>query len=146
MVRIRVEAEARPTEDVEKVKRAILNVFTPDSLEVMDLGNEYRLVVAEAYSLRGLMKLHERLRLERILDAARGYLLRGIDRGVLVFKLNKQAAYVGRISFIDMDAEAPLGPIVFTVETGDPRAVVEWLAPPTRMGRPIYERPMPRDD
>ncbi len=145
MVRVRVEAEVRPTEDLEKVKRAILNVFTPDSLEVVDLGNEYQLVVAEAYSLRGLVKLHEKLRLERILDAARSYLLKGIDRGVLVFKLNKQAAYVGRISFVDMDAEAPLGPIVFTVEVGDPRAVVEWLTPPTRMGRPIYERPMPRE-
>ncbi|BES81056.1 RNA-binding domain-containing protein [Pyrodictium abyssi] len=145
MARVRVEAEARPTEDVEKVKRAILNVFAPDRLWVEDLGRGYRLVVAESYSLRGLLRLHERLRRERILDAARGYMLRGIDRGVLVFRLNKQAAYVGRVSLVDMDAEAALGPITFIVEHRDPRAVVDWLAPPTRMGRPLYENPMPED-
>ena len=145
MARVRVEAEVRPTENVEKVKRAVLNIVNADHVEVVDLGGGYRMVVAEAYSLRGLARLHERLRQERILDAARGYMLRGIEGGVLVFKLNKQAAYVGRISFIDLDAEAPMGPIVVTVEDTDPRAVVDWLAPPTRMGRPIYERPMPRD-
>ncbi|KSW12481.1 hypothetical protein CF15_07100 [Pyrodictium occultum] len=143
--RVRVEAEARPTEDVEKVKRAILNVFTPDRMWVEDLGRGYRLVVAEAYSLRSLLRLHELLRRERILDAARSYMLHGIDQGVLVFKINKQAAYVGRLSLVDMDAEAAMGPITFIVEYRDPRAVVDWLAPPTRMGRPLYENPMPGD-
>lgn len=145
MARVRVEAEVRPTEDVEKIKRAVLNVFTPDHVEVVDLGNGYQLVVAESYSLHGLVKLHEKLRLERILDAARSYLAKGVDRGLIVFKLNKQAAYVGRVSFVDMDSETPLGPIVFTIEAGDPWAVVDWLAPPTQMGRPVYEKPMPRD-
>ncbi|BEP17795.1 RNA-binding domain-containing protein [Pyrofollis japonicus] len=145
MARVRVEAEVRPTEDVERVKKAILNVFMPDIIHVEDLGGGYQLVVAESYSLRGLVKLHEKLRMERILDAARSYMLRGIDRGLLVFKLNKQAAFVGRVSLVDLDAEAPLGPIVFTIEHSDPRAVVDWLAPPTKMGRPIYENPMPED-
>jgi predicted RNA binding protein with dsRBD fold (UPF0201 family) len=145
LARVRVEAEVRPTEDVEKVKRAVLNVFRPDRVVVEDLGGGYRVVVAEAFSLRSLSRLWERLRQERILDAARGYMLRGIEGDVLVFKLNKQAAYVGRVSLVDMDAEAPMGPIVFTVEHPDPRAVVDWLAPPTRMGRPVRERPMPED-
>lgn len=143
MARVRVEAEVRPTEDVERVKRAVLNVFRPDVLRVEDLGGGYRLVVAESFSLRGLLRLWEALRRERILDAARGYMLRGVEQGVLVFKLNKQAAYVGRVSLVDLDSEAPMGPIVFTVEHPDPRAVVDWLAPPTRMGRPLREPPMP---
>jgi len=145
LARVRVEAEVRPTESVDKVKRAVLNVFTPDTIHVEDLGGGYRLVVAESYSLRGLVRLHEKLRRERILDAARGYMLRGIDGDTLVFKLNKQAAYVGRVSLVDIDSEAPMGPIVFTVEHSNPRAVVDWLAPPTRMGRPIREHPMPED-
>lgn len=145
MARVRVEAEVRPTEDVEKVKRAVLNIIAADHVSVEDYGNGYMLVIAESYSLRGLARLHERLRAERILDAARSYMLRGIDRDTLVFKLNKQAAYVGRISFIDIDSEAPMGPIVVTIEHANPREVVDWLAPPTRMGRPLYEKPMPRD-
>jgi predicted RNA binding protein with dsRBD fold (UPF0201 family) len=145
MVRVRVEAEVRPTEDVEKVKQAILNLFTPDRIWVEDLGRGYRLIVGEAYSLQSLRKLWELLRQERILDAARSYMLRGIDRGMLTFKVNKQAAYVGHLSMVDMDSEAPMGPITFIIEHRSPRDVVDWLAPPTRMGRPIYEKPMPED-
>jgi len=144
MVYVRVEAEVRPTEDVEKVKKAVLNVFEPDKLTVEDFG-DYKLVVAEAWNYHSLWKLHELLRRERILDAARSYMLRGIQGPTLTFKINKQVAFVGRLSFVDMDREAPLGPIVFTIETRNPREVVDWLAPPTRMGRPIYEREMPRD-
>lgn len=144
MVYVRVEAEVRPTEDIEKVKRAVLNVFEPDKLTVEDFG-DYKLVVAEAWSYHSLWKLHELLRRERILDAARSYMLRGIQGSTLTFKINKQVAYVGRLSFVDMDREAPLGPIVFTIEAKNPREVVDWLAPPTRMGKPVYEREMPKD-
>ncbi len=144
MVRIRVEAEVRPTEDLEKVKRAVLNVFDPDDISVEDYGG-YRLLVATSTRFDSLLKLHELLRRERILDAARSYMLRGLSRGLLVFKLNKQAAYVGRVSFVDMDVEAPMGPITFIIETPKAREVVDWLAPPTRMGRPVVEYDMPRE-
>ena len=144
MPRIRVEAELRPTESEDKVKKSILNVFEPERLWVEDFGDR-RLVVAEAYSYQSLRKLHELLRRERILDAARSYLLRGMAEQVIVFKLNKQAALMGRISFVDMDTESPMGPITFIIETGRPREVVDWLAPPTRMGRPIYEKDRPSD-
>ncbi len=144
MPRIRVEAEIRPTEDPEKVKRAVLNVFEPDRIWVEEYGN-YKLLVAESGSYQSLRKLYELLRRERILDAARSYMLRGIQPGMLVFRVNKQAAYVGRLSFADMDSEVPMGPITFVIETRRPMDVVNWLAPETRMGRPIREYEMPED-
>lgn len=144
MPRIRVEAELRPTESEDKVKRSIMNVFSPDRIVVEEYGDR-KLVVAEAYSYSSLRRLHELLRRERILDAARSYMLRGSMEGVLVFKLNKQAAYMGRVSFVDMDTESPMGPITFIIETEKPREVVDWLAPPTRMGKPIYEKREPVD-
>jgi len=146
VIKIRVEAECRPTESLEKVKRAISNVFNPDEITVEDLGQGYKLVVAYAYSAKGLTKLYEKLRIERILDAARSYLLRHVEDNVLVFKLNKQVAFVGRISFIDADVESPLGPITFTVEASDLKGLIDWLAPPTdASGRPIFEASPPRD-
>ncbi len=144
MARIRVEAEVRPTESLEKVKRAVLNLFEPDKIWVEEYG-DYRLLVAESGSFQSLRKLHELLRRERILDAARSHMLRGVQPGLLVFRVNKQAAYVGRLSFADMEGEAPLGPITFIIETRKPRDVVDWLAPPTRMGRPVREYDMPED-
>ncbi|RUM48109.1 MAG: hypothetical protein DSY37_00565 [Hyperthermus sp.] len=139
-----VEAEVRPTESVDKVKKAILNVFTPDSLEVVDAGGGYRRVIARASTLMSLVKLHDLLRRERILDAARSHLLRGVYAGTLVFKVNKQAAFMGRVSFIDADTESPMGPIVFTILAGNPKEIVDWLTPPTRAGTPLYEKPIPQ--
>ncbi len=144
MPRIRVEAEIRPTEDPEKVKRAVLNLFEPDRMWVEEYGS-YRLLVAESGSYQSLRKLHELLRRERILDAARAYMMRGLQPGMLVFKINKQAAYVGRLSFADSDREVPMGPITFIIETRRPMDVVNWLAPETRMGRPVREYEMPED-
>jgi predicted RNA binding protein with dsRBD fold (UPF0201 family) len=144
MPRIRVEAEIRPTEDPEKVKRAVLNVFEPDRMWIEKYG-DYQLLVAESGSYQSLRKLYELLRRERILDAARSYMLKGVQGGMVVFRVNKQAAYVGRLSFAESETEVPLGPITFVIETRRPIDVVNWLAPETRMGRPIREYEMPED-
>jgi len=144
VVKIRVEVEIRPTEDEKKVKKAVLNVFEPEKINIINIG-ERRLLVAEANSYYSLLKLHELLRRERILDAARSYMIKGMAPGLLVFKLNKQAAYMGHVSFVDYDSEAPLGPITFIIETSRVSELVDWLAPPTRMGRPVKEYDMPKD-
>ncbi|MEB3861813.1 MAG: hypothetical protein GSR84_06300 [Desulfurococcales archaeon] len=141
-VRVVVEAEVRPTEDPDKVLKAVESFFTPDTVRVEDIGST-RILVAEAGSLRSLEKLHWLLRAERILDAARGMLRRGIQGEKLVFHLHKQAAYVGKLSFVSGDHESPMGAIRVTVEHPDPRQVVDWLAPPTVRGRPVFEKPVP---
>ncbi|MEB3787912.1 MAG: hypothetical protein GSR78_04050 [Desulfurococcales archaeon] len=141
-VRVVVEAEVRATEDPEKVKKAVLNIMDPDRIEIADAGSS-KILVAEAHSLRSLEKLHRLLRQERILDAARGAMRKGIQPGRLVFHLHKQAAYVGRLSFVGGDQESPMGAIRVTIEHPEPRSVIDWLAPPTVRGRPVYEKPMP---
>lgn len=141
--RVRVEAEIRPTESEEAVKRAVLNVFDADATRVERSGR-FKVLVAESSSLRGLAKLHRLLRSQRILDAARSVLKKGCRGRMLVFKLNKQAAASGRISFVESDAESPMGAITFTVECEDPMEVVDWLAPPTAHGKPLWEKRMPR--
>ena len=141
-VRVVVEAEVRPTEDPDKVLKAIETIFTPETVRIEDLGST-RILVAEASSLKSLEKLHRLLRVEKILDAARSMLRRGVEGGRLVFYLHKQAAYVGRISLVSGDHESPMGAIRVVVEHPEPRLVVDWLAPPTARGRPVFERDMP---
>ena len=144
MPRIKVEAEIRPTEDEEKVRRAVLNVFDPLTMEIVEYG-ERRLLVAESHTYRSLRKLHNLLRRERILDAARKYLRRGTGGNLVIFKLNKQAAYMGHVSFVDADHESPLGAITFIIETSSPGELIDWLAPKTSRGKPLWERDVPRD-
>lgn len=139
--RIVVEAEVRPTESIEKVKSAILNIIDPEDIEVE--GGEYKRIIAVSSSLQSLERLRRLLRVERILDAARGAMKKGISEGRLVFYLHKQALYAGRLSFVSGDYESPLGAVRVVIEHPEPRRVLDWLAPPTSRGRPVFELDQP---
>ena len=138
-----MEAEIRPTEVKERVLKAVKNVFDPQRVKFEKVGDS-ELVIAESETLASLTKLYYALRSERILDAARGAMRKGIQsKDKLVFHLHKQAAYQGKISFVDGDHESPLGAIRVIVEHPDVKEVIDWLAPYTVRGRPVFERDMP---
>jgi len=144
LVIIRVEGEVRPTEDEGKVRQAVLNVFTPEHIEV-EVRGKNKVIVAKAYSLKSLVKLHRLLRAERILDAARSILKKNACERSLVFHLNKQAAFQGRLSFTEAYGESPLGPITFIIEDVDVENLIDWLAPKTAHGKPLWEIEMPKE-
>lgn len=127
-VEIRVEADVNPTEDEAKVKRAVENMFGNVEFEV---GPQHRgsLLVARAKGTEGLTKLYNLLRRERIRSAARSVLYDGMGERSIVFYLNKQAAFVGHVSFSQPIGESPLGAIRVEIACNDPRSVIDWLAP-----------------
>ena len=127
---IHVEAEINPTEDLEKVKRAVENIFGSLEFEVKP-RRRGSVLIAKAKSINGLTKLYNLLRRERIRDAARGVLFDGLSEKSITFYLNKQVAYVGHISFSKPVAESPLGPIKVQIHCDNPRELIEWLAPKT---------------
>ncbi|MEM2007199.1 MAG: RNA-binding domain-containing protein [Sulfolobales archaeon] len=140
---LRVETEVRPTESLDKVSKAIKNVLDVELVEV-ELSEGYRLLVGESNSLESLRKLHQALRQHRILDSARAYMLKNRKGNSLELKLHKQAAFAGRISLVTYDEESPLGPIRVLVVSDKIDELVDWLAPPTTQGRPIWEKPPPK--
>ena len=129
-INILVEAEIHPTEDPEKVKRAVGNIFGSLEFEVKP-QRRGSLLVAKAKGMGGLTKLYNLLRRERIRDAARGVLFEGLGEKSISFCLNKQVAYVGHVSFSKPAAESPLGPISVQIQCDNPRELIEWLAPRT---------------
>ncbi len=141
MLRIRVSVEVRPTEDPSKVKAALLNVFTPERLDEVEESYGLRLI-GHSSSLDSLEKLRELLRRERILDAAHRVIKAGMREGFLTFHLNKQAAYMGRVSFSD-PGESPLGAITFEIWCDDARGMLNWLAPKT-VGGQVREHERPK--
>lgn len=137
-VEVLVETPVHPTEDPEKVRRAVENVLFGGEYELKPAPSGLgQVLIARASGADALSKLRALIRIERISDAARAVLLAGIQGDTLVFYLNKQAAYVKHISFSEPTGESPLGPIRFVVKCPDPRALVDWLAPSTA-GPPLY--------
>jgi len=117
-----IETEVNPTEDVEKIKNAILGIFPDARFEI--LAGE---IVAKSSSLENFGKI---LKEERIRDAARGVLLGNLYDDEIVFSINKQVATMGKISF--SVGNTPLGDIKITIKGENLRELVDIIAPDTR--------------
>jgi len=129
MLRIRVLAPVKPTEDLEKVKKAVSNVFSGE-LVVIDEGNGYYRIEGFSTSREALMKLYNLIRIEQIDPAVRSYLLRNVHGNRITICLHKQAAFMNKISLIDSDRESPLGAIRIEIEADNPYELIDWLTPP----------------
>lgn len=132
MLRVHVAVPVRPSEDPAKVRRAFASVFphaqpqeTPGGLEA-DLEN--------------LNDLRALVRKQKIMDAARRSLLHSLDPSGrrASFRLNKQAAFKGRLSFAE-DLENPLGDVRVDVEGENLEALFKEIAPMTINGIPVSE-------
>ncbi len=124
MVHITARTPCNPTEDREKVRTALLNIFPEGLLEEAedglvssgDCGEHLRQMILD----------------EHIRDTARSVMLRGMREGRTTFRLNKQVAYVGKLSF--QEGSSPLGNIEVTVEDEDIKATIDHLAESTVEG------------
>jgi predicted RNA binding protein with dsRBD fold (UPF0201 family) len=125
-----ITANVHPTEDPEKVKIAINNLFSPLSFTIIETQG-IRQLTATITQQKGLQKFYTRLREERILGAARRWLRQNMHNTTIKFCLHKQAAYSNRISFCASDGESPLGPIRVNIDCDNPRAFIDWLTPRT---------------
>ncbi len=116
-----IRVPLRPTEDPEKVRRAILNLF-PESEIAIDGGE----VVAKTLSLE---RFETMIRNQRILDSVRHALLAGASPGSTVISLNKQTAFVDRVSL--SEGKAALGNIEVTIESEEIERLIDEIAPRT---------------
>ncbi len=132
-IEVDVYTEVNPTEDVEKVKKAIENLFPGIELEFDESKGVLRGRVER------LDRFRELLRMQRILDTARAELKRGWRGKESTVFINKQAATVSRINFTE--EKTTLSPIVVTFKAyGVPfEKFIDWLAPETRDGKPVRE-------
>ena len=135
-VKVKVSALVYPTEVLEKVAKAIKNLF-PIELVIQDFGIPRLCGEGDLESLR---LLHRRLREERILDTARHVLLTEVEGNTTRFRLNKQVAFVGKVNF--PAGEESLGSIYVEISAGDTEDLlktIDWLAPRTVEGKPVEE-------
>lgn len=144
-MRVEVEVEVKPTEGTNKVMRALNNFFNFDELTT-ERFSQITIIKGIIHRSNGLIKLYNALRKQLILDSARYYLKRGASTNMITFYLNKQAAYMGFVSFCSIEyGESPLGSIKVTVYTNNIKEFIDWLTPKTIKGKPVFEAPPPND-
>ncbi|MCU0851715.1 MAG: hypothetical protein MUC90_00445 [Thermoplasmata archaeon] len=124
MAEVHLSARCFPTEDRAKVIGSITSAF-PDAV----ISGEDP-IEASASSTDMFAELLKR---QRIRDAARAVLRRGVRGNMTRFRLNKQVAAIGKMSFSEEDH--PLGDIEVTIVSDDIAAVIDSIAPNTRLER-----------
>ncbi len=121
-LKIIVRCDIYPTEDILKIKDAILSIFPDCRFEMRE-----REAVCESSSIK---RFAEILKEERIRDTARSYFLANIKNDTLEFGINKQVATLGKISFSVGDV--PLGDIRIKVISDDIHSLIDAIAPSTK--------------
>lgn len=127
---VRIEAPVRDTEVTDRVRDAIHNLF-PNA----ELTHQSGTLVGETHSLDAFSEqLHE----QEILDTARREINRREGEDGFSFALKKQAAFQGVINFA-VGSPDELGDIEVHVTVAEPgvEAFIDYIAPPTREGRPV---------
>ena len=121
MLEIRMRGRCYPTEDKQLVTRALTSLF-PDA----EVNGAEELEARSA----SVAAFAEQLKRQRIRDAARAVLRRGIHDNTTTFRLNKQVATIGKVSF--SEEEHPLGDILVEISADDIYALIDDIAPNTR--------------
>ncbi len=150
MIHVKVSAAVYPTEDSEKVIKAVSSLFTDIELEKEaietpgpEIGTSPSFFLSGEGGIDILQTLHGLIRREEIIDSVRN---KAFNKGLSIdglsvhFSLNKQAAFVGIPSVPAQ--EEPLGSIEIIIRTDsqeEMERLFEWLLPLTEEGKPIVE-------
>jgi len=136
-VKVIVRTKINPTEDESKVLKAVMNLTNSDKY-IKEKEGIFEYIIQEG-DISLLNKLREILRRDKILDASRKIIMSGLEGSSITFHINKQVAYMGKVSFCKPERESPLGPISFYIWTDDPKSLIDWLATKTIGGIPVDE-------
>ncbi len=111
------------SEDPEKVKQAISNVF-PFS----EIKNENFSIKAQSKELRSLEKIYDAILLNQSQKSYTRNLEDNLDNDSTWFFLNKQAAFVEKVVICDETEESPLGPIKVILTSSNIDGIIDWIA------------------
>ena len=128
MIRVQVEVPVYPTENPEKVRRALSNIiFGLNFSEKVEDGVKYFVGVSEG--LDSLSQIKRHIKDQGISGFVRQALSKSVVKeNKIRFYLNKQAAFMGVAHFCDTKNESPLGPITIEIESDDLNSVIDYVS------------------
>ena len=127
MTSVEVTCPVFPSEDPDKVRVAMERIFPDIEIEETEDGLSGRTDNLDRFS--------KQIRKQRILDTTRSVLIRGRRGNVTRFFLNKQVAFVGKVSFCE--ERTILGTMRVVVQDDEMDALIEDVAPETVDGEEV---------
>lgn len=120
--KIQMISSLNPSEDPEKVKKAISNIFPYSTINSDSFS-----ISAQSKELRSFEKIYEAIHSKKSQNTYRRYLERNLDNDTTWFYLNKQAAFVEQIAICEEADESPLGPIKVIITSSKIDEIIGWL-------------------
>ena len=136
-VTVAAKTPVQPTEDEAKVERALLKLFPSSRIDRIAGQDENVILSIRESGLEPLANLRNLIKQERIRNAARAVLIRNIRGRRIQIYLNKQAAFMGRVSFCEPIGESPHGPISVELDCDNPLSVIDYLASPQNLRQDV---------
>ncbi len=119
---IQVFCQVNPSEDPEKVKHAINNVFPDMELEISDTQ-----ITGRTNNFSVLSPISKSIHEKNIKKTYHRILKNNSDNDSTWFYLNKQAAFVNTVALCSEANESSLGPIKVVLRSNDIEQVVESI-------------------
>ena len=120
--KIEIFSSINPSEDPEKVKKAILNIL-PDS----DITTEDFSIKAKTNGLHSLERIYESVHSTQSQRVLQRHLEKHMDRNSSWFYLNKQAAFVEKVVLCEEAEESPLGSLKLILTSPNIDSVIDAL-------------------
>ena len=119
---IQMTTTLNPSEDPEKVKKAISNIFPYSTIKTKHLS-----ITAQSKELRSFEKIYETIHSKKLQNTYRRYLEKNLDNSTTWFYLNKQAAFAEQIAICEEAEESPLGPIKVILTSSNIDKIIDWI-------------------
>ena len=119
---IEVFCTINPSEDLQKIETAILNIF-PD----IEIDKNNMQITGISKKIESLSRIFEIIHNRRITNVYRRTLNQNLSENSTWFYLNRQAAYVDVIALCNEEDESPLGPIEIILDSQQIEQVIDWL-------------------
>ena len=119
---IQIFCQINPSEDPEKVKLAINNIFPEMELEVSDTQ-----IVGKTNNFSVLSPISKSIHEKNIKNTYQRILKNNNDGDSTWFYLNKQAAFVNSVALCSEANESSLGPIKVVLRSNDIEQVIESI-------------------
>ena len=119
---IQIFCQINPSEDSEKVKLAVNNIFPDVELEISDTQ-----VVGKTNNFSVLSQISKSIHEKNIKNTYQRILKNNNDGDSTWFYLNKQAAFVNTVALCSEANESSLGPIKVVLRSNDIDQVIDSI-------------------
>lgn len=120
--RISITCLVNSSEDVQKIRHALSNVFPEIEFELKN-----NVMYLDSSNLQCMEKLQKDIKNKQLQKALGRQLRKNTRNNSLWFYLNKQAAFANVTALCENEDESPLGPIKISIHSDQIDGVAQWL-------------------